>query len=221
MNDVDFVRRWFGRIRNFPGNTLKMGSQDLEPYWDENFVAELEAWGNGTVWDEIQYFFAGREGIVLDIACGTGKTIEILSKNKNIEFHGCDISDLLIAKAVAKGITKENLSVCDATKMNYADEQFDYSYSIGSLEHFTEEGIARCIAESSRVTKRVSFHMVPVSKSGKNQGWIKRVQSYHNNSTEWWLTKFTASYPDVLVLDSRWKDSISDGKWFVGIKQGS
>ena len=193
--------------------------QDLEPYWDEQFAAALETWGNGTVWDEIQYFFVGRAGNVLDIACGTGKTIEILSGYRNLELFGCDISDFLIAKAVSKGIKKENLSVCDATHMDYPGNFFDYSYSIGSLEHFTNDGISRCISESRRVTKRISFHMVPVSKSEKDEGWIKTVQSYHNNSTKWWFEKFKASHSTVVVLDSRWQDKISKGKWFVCFSQ--
>jgi len=198
---------------------LKTDTQDLELYWDERFAADLEIWGTGTVWDEIQYLFIGRIGKVLDIACGTGKTIEILSNYKNIELYGCDISDFLIAKAISKGIRNENLSVCDATRMNYTNNFFDYSYSIGSLEHFTNDGISRCISESCRITKRISFNMVPVSKSGKDEGWIKTIQSYHNNSTEWWFEKFRASYKTVIVLDSRWQDRISNGKWFVCFSQ--
>jgi len=150
------------KLKGFQKITLKTDTQDLELYWDERFAADLEIWGTGTVWDEIQYFFAGRTGKVLDIACGTGKTIEILSQYKNIELYGCDISDFLIAKAVSKGMRKENLCVCDATCMHYASNFFDYSYSIGSLEHFTNDGISRCISESSRVTRGISFHMVPV-----------------------------------------------------------
>lgn len=198
---------------------MKTDTQDLELYWDERFAADLEIWGTGTVWDEIQYLFIGRIGKVLDIACGTGKTIEILSNYKNIELYGCDISDFLIAKAISKGIRNENLSVCDATRMNYTNNFFDYSYSIGSLEHFTNDGISRCISESCRITKRISFNMVPVSKSGKDEGWIKTIQSYHNNSTEWWFEKFRASYKTVIVLDSRWQDRISNGKWFVCFSQ--
>jgi len=212
---MEFVRRCVNKLKGFQKITLKTDTQDLELYWDEIFAADLEIWGTGTVWDEIQYFFAGRTGKVLDIACGTGKTIEILSQYKNIELYGCDISDFLIAKAVSKGMRKENLCVCDATCMNYASNFFDYSYSIGSLEHFTNDGISRCISESSRVTRGISFHMVPVSKSGKDEGWIKTIQSYHNNSAEWWFEKFQVSFKTVMVLDSRWQDRISNGKWFV------
>jgi ubiquinone/menaquinone biosynthesis C-methylase UbiE len=212
---MEIVQRCLNKLKGFQKITLKSDSQDLEPYWDEKFAADLDVWGTGTVWDEIQYLFVGRTGKVLDIACGTGKTIEILSHYKNIELYGCDISDFLIAKAAARGIGKDHLSVCDATRMNYGDNFFDYSYSIGSLEHFTSDGISRCISESCRVTRGISFHMVPVSRSGNDEGWMKTIQSYHNNSTGWWMGKFRASYVTVMVLDSRWQDRISKGKWFV------
>ena len=132
-----------------------------------------------------------------------------------LELYGCDISDMLIDKAIARGLAPERLQVCDATKMPYRDGQFDYSYSIGSLEHFTEAGIEAVIAEAARVTRSGSFHMVPVSRSGRDEGWLKTLQSYHNCSQEWWRGRFAKGFPDVEVFTSKWEDAISVGKWFV------
>jgi ubiquinone/menaquinone biosynthesis C-methylase UbiE len=193
-------------------------TQNLGPYWDSNFIDCLDSWGEGNAWEEIQFLASGCNGRVLDIACGTGKVIQILNKFPEIDIYGCDISDFLIQKAISRGIDKNKLIVCDATKMDYNDNFFDFSYSIGSLEHFTEPGIEKCIAECYRVTKRHSFHLVPVSRSGINEGWKTTIQSFHNNSTDWWHEKFSLSYPDVIVLDSRWNDDLSVGKWFVCCK---
>jgi ubiquinone/menaquinone biosynthesis C-methylase UbiE len=174
----------------------------------------LEVWGEGTTWREIEFLVASCEGRVLDIACGTGKVMAMLGQPGR-EMHGCDISDMLISKAVARGLPSDRLQVCDATKMPYVGDAFDYSYSIGSLEHFTEPGIEQVIREAARVTKFSSFHMVPVSRSGRNEGWLKTQQSYHNCSTDWWTAHFAKHFPIVEVLDSRWDDRISVGKWFV------
>lgn len=192
--------------------------QDLDLYWDPEMAKILETWGEGNVWNEIQLILSNCEGKILDIACGTGKTIEILSKYPGLDLYGCDISDFLIQKAINRGILKESLKICDATCTKYADNLFDYSYSIGSLEHFTEEGISSFIKECYRITKHSSFHNIPVSKFGKNEGWIKTLQTFHNNSVEWWLEKFKSSYNQVYVVDSCWKDNISIGKWFLCIK---
>ena len=173
--------------------------------------------GEGTAWNEAQMFFLEAQGKVLDIACGTGKTIELLSRlNPSLEIYGCDISEFLIQKAVERRGARDRLAVCDATNMmQYKDGSFDYAYSIGSLEHFTEDGIAKLLCETHRVVRRKSFHMVPVAKSGTNEGWVKTFQSYHNNSVEWWLARFQREFSSVHVFESAWEDKSSRGKWFV------
>lgn len=200
-----------------PTQGANHGEQDLSVYWDANMAEILETWGERNVWKEIQLLMVNCHGKVLDIACGTGKTMEIISKFP-LKVHGCDISDLLISKALARGIPQEDLTVCDATNMPYEDAAFNFAYSIGSLEHFTESGIVDFVKECHRVTSMTSYHMIPVSRSGLNEGWIKTYQSFHNNSVEWWLEKYKSAYETVYVLDSTWEDDISVGKWFVCVK---
>jgi len=191
------------------------GKQDLDLYWDPKMAEILEHWGDDNVWNEIQMFFAALQGKVLDIACGTGITIMKLKAYPDLEVHGCDISDLLVRKGVEKGIPPETLRVCDATRMPYADQEFDYSYSIGSLEHFTEAGIRDFLAEARRVTRKASIHMLPVSKSGRDEGWMKTLQSFHNNSGPWWKARFETEFRQVKLIRSKWEDSLSVGYWFV------
>jgi ubiquinone/menaquinone biosynthesis C-methylase UbiE len=193
------------------------GGQDLSVYWDEEMAKILESWGEKSVWKEIKLLMVNCEGKVLDIACGPGKTIEVLHELP-LEVHGCDISDLLIQKAIERGINPSFLKVCDATNMPYENDAYNYAYSIGSLEHFTEEGILKFLNESYRITSRASYHMIPTSRSNQNEGWMKTYQSFHNNSVEWWREKFESVYKNVIVLDSTWDDNISVGKWFVCIK---
>ena len=148
------------------------GAQNLDVYWTPEMASALEAWGAGTVWREILYLTAATRGRILDIACGTGKVIELVSGFPGVEVHGIDISDLLIQKAVERGIPRERLKVCDATKTGYPDDAFDYAYSIGSLEHFTEGGIDEFLRECGRITRQVSFHMIPTARSLQDDGWI-------------------------------------------------
>src|ERR1017187_2987380 len=192
--------------------------QDLEKYWDPEFANVLEDWGKDSVWNEIQLLLANCQGKVLDIACGTGMTMKILKIFPNLDVHGFDISDLFIESAISKGIDKEKLRISDAVSTNYNNNEFDYSYSIGSLEHFTEEGIEKFLHESSRYTKKSSFHMIPVSKIVKDLGWITYVQSYFNNSAGWWYDKFIKYYSVVYIIPSKWDDDISFGRWFICVK---
>ncbi len=192
--------------------------QDLELYWDPEYAKVLDEWGKDNVWNEIQMLLIGCKGQVLDIACGTGVTMKILEKYTAIQVYGFDISDLLIQKAKEKGIFVDRLRVADATNTDYPENKFDYSYSIGSLEHFTFEGIDAFIRESARYTKNASFHMIPVSRSGKDEGWMKTVQSFFNNSESWWYERFRRHFEVVYCIPSKWEDQISYGRWFICIK---
>ena len=189
-------------------------NQDLDLYWTPEMAQILETWADGNAWLEVQFLMANCSGRALDIACGTGKTMTLLDRSR-LDIKGCDISDLLIKKAVERGLPAESLEVCDATKLPYADGEFDWSYSIGSLEHFTEEGIEKFIAEAARVTRTGSFHMMPTSRSGEDEGWMKTYQSFHNCSPAWWVGRFQKNFGRVIVLDSNWNDRISVGKWFL------
>jgi len=191
--------------------------QDLDVYWDSKMANLLEQWGEGNVWNEIQFLLTLKKGRVLDIACGTGSAMLKFKGNKNLAVYGCDISDLLLKRAISKGLNKKYLTIQDATDMQYKNKFFDYAYSIGSLEHFTEEGIINFLKESRRVTKTASFHNIPVSRDERDHGWIIRTQSYFNNSTLWWLKKFRRVYRQVLIIDSSWSDQRSVGKWFICI----
>ncbi len=195
--------------------------QDLGIYWNPEMAELLDTWGLGNVWNEIQLLLVNCSGRVFDIACGTGKAMEVLSKYPALDLYGCDISDLLISKAIQRGLPQSHLVVTDATQTPYANDHFDYAYSIGSLEHFTEEGIGKFLVECRRITARTSFHQIPISKSGTDEGWVSDFQSYYNNSVDWWLKKFEAVYPSVHVLDSCWSGDTSFGKWFICSKEAA
>ncbi len=193
--------------------------QELDIYWTEDMAFQLENWGKAHTWNEIECLLVNCSGKVIDIACGTGVNMVAMSRFKDLDIHGFDISDFLIQKAKEKGINPEKLKVLDATKTSYQDQEFDYSYSIGSLEHFTEEGIDAFLKECARYTKKASFHMIPVSEKNQNEGWMRTNQSFHNNSVEWWLERYKKYFPDVHVINSGYNDpGLSVGRWFICIK---
>jgi ubiquinone/menaquinone biosynthesis C-methylase UbiE len=194
------------------------GKEHLDLYWSEEMARILETWGEKNAWHEIDYLMAPCRGRVLDIACGTGRTIAQLSVFQDLEVHGCDISDYLIQKATQKGISSDRLVVCDATQMPYEDRHFDYSFSIGSLEHFRDENREAFIREAARVTRTGSFHQIPTARDDNEHGWISTFQSYYNNPVGWWLPKFEKFFRKVIVLRSLWEDSQSIGRWFLCYK---
>lgn len=190
--------------------------QELEVYFDDDFADELENWGAAHVWPEIDMLLSARSGAVLDLACGSGRAYENLKQNKALDYFGCDISRTLVDRALARGIGADRLQVLDATRLTYPDRAFDYVFSIGSLEHFTEPGIGATLSEAKRVCRGLNFHMVPVSTSGFNEGWITTTQSYWNNARRWWSARFEESFGDhVWAMESKWSDARSRGVWFI------
>lgn len=197
------------------------GVQHLDIYGDPGFADLLEHWGEAHVWPEIRLLLGGRRGKVLDLACGTARTFDFLRSEPGLELYGCDISPLLIERAITRGYPAERLHVADATATPYVDAAFDYCYSIGSLEHFTEAGIDRFLAETHRLCRGLGFHQIPVSRSGFNEGWITPYQAYWNNSERWWRARFTAVFGKrVHVMSSGWDDAQSRGVWFITAAPG-
>lgn len=195
--------------------------QDTAIYFDPQFAELLETWATDSCWLEIRLLLAGRRGKVLDLACGTGRTWDFLRSEEGLEYFGCDISAPLIDRAIARGIAPGHLKVADATRLDYRDGQFDFLFSIGSLEHFSVDGLRSAIAECRRVCRGPSLHQVPVSRTGFDEGWITPYQSYWNNSERWWREQFAAAYgPDVWTMTSRWDDRQSVGRWFLCGKPG-
>lgn len=195
-------------------------NQDIEIYNNVITADILESWGEKNVWNEILMLINKKEGNILDVACGTGVNMLQLKKNNpKANLYGCDISQILLSRAENKGIKKKFLECINATKMDYKNNFFTYSYSIGSLEHFTESGIDEVIKKLKLNTSVGSFHFMPVSRNNKNEGWIKTYQTFHNNSVEWWVKKFKKQFKYVETIDSSWNDFISVGKWFLCYKK--
>jgi len=77
----------------------------------------------------------------------------------------------LINVAIRSGIGSDKLKVANAIDTGYEDNYFDFSYSIGSLEHFIEQDIQAFLSEASRITKSASFHQIPVARDTDFEGW--------------------------------------------------
>lgn len=100
-----------------------------------------------------------KSGRILDIGCANGKDFVLLLKNrKDLELYGIDLLD--------HKIKQDNFVFVhsDAEKIDYPDKYFDFTVSIGVLEHVQPvEKLSRMINEIVRVSK--SYCMI-VPSSG-------------------------------------------------------
>jgi ubiquinone/menaquinone biosynthesis C-methylase UbiE len=187
-------------------------------YWTE-LENLLDDWGGTHVWNEIQLLLYDKQGKVLDIACGTGATMQRMSKYSELEITGIDINEQLIRSATEKGIGPERLFVADAKDLGrFSSHQFKYSYSIGVLYYFDDESLNQAISEIGRVTSDASFHFILTSSNDLDEGEIMTWQRFRNNSAAWWRSKMLQTFSRVTVIESGWQDTQfkkSKGTWMI------
>ena len=96
---------------------------------------------------------------ILDVACGTGHIIYLLSekankeKVKNIKLSGIDISSEMIKKAKSKFKNQKNikLKIGNVESLPYKESSFDYIITTDAFHHFPNP--KKAVEEISRTTK--------------------------------------------------------------------
>lgn len=132
---------------------------DPRDFWDEmaEYYDEYVASTRYRIFkpeDEAKFFnelFSDRR-IILDLGCGTGRTIRLLNKY-GYEFVGIDISRRMLH--VANRHKRSNYVLSDIKSLPFPDSTFDAAFSLhGGLSHLKtyEEKLHAC-QEISRVTK--------------------------------------------------------------------
>ena len=100
-----------------------------------------------------------KEKAILDLCCGTGIQLKLLSKNGFRNLHGLDISSPML------GVAKKNdypikIYNQDATKTGFLNESFDItilSFAIHEKDRITQENL---INETHRLIKKNGFLLV-------------------------------------------------------------
>ena len=103
---------------------------------------------------------------LLEIGCSSGYYSEIFKKaGLNIGYEGCDYSPAFI-KLAKKKYPDINFKICDATTLEYNDNQFDIVVSGCCILHIID--YPKVIAETARVSRQYTlFHRTPVLHKNK------------------------------------------------------
>ena len=90
--------------------------------------------------------------LVLDLGCGTGELLELLTKNKNIHGQGIEIDDQAIYTCVEKHLNVFHGDI-DSGLAEYQDKSFDFVILNQSLQQVTH--FDRVFKDALRVGKKV------------------------------------------------------------------
>lgn len=74
---------------------------------------------------------------ILDLGCGNGNILDILSKCTSYDLYGLDLSENMINEAKKKLKDKARLKIGDAENLPYEDNKFDVIICNASFHHYT------------------------------------------------------------------------------------
>ncbi len=118
-----------------------------------NVIDKLE---RAAVIRALRFCRAGKDDVICDIACGTGRICETLVES-GFTVVGIDYSFQMLREAKRKTLVFENadgLVAMDACALAFKNKSFDFAVSMRFFSHIPKENRVRILKEISRVSKR-------------------------------------------------------------------
>ncbi len=141
-----------------------------ENYWDRS----VTKWNLGMISSDEQFLFSEflkPGGKCLDYGCGPALRYGKFLQDKQVDYHGFDISKSAVEQAVHAGIHVEMMD--EAGKTNLRDNSMDVAICLEVLEHLMEPGVA--LAEMLRCLKPGAPAVISVPNAGR---WENRVEFF-------------------------------------------
>ena len=107
---------------------------------------------------------------LLDVGCGTGFLLEMLSAQKEAEYCGLDLSPEMIRVAQQKKIPGAEYTVGSSEALPYADGSFDVVTCSQSFHHYPHP--EKAMAEAWRVLKPGGLYILSDTGIGGIGAWI-------------------------------------------------
>lgn len=128
---------------------------------------------NSKYWTKVvkkfkEYWKINSNDSLLDVGCAKGFMLHDFKKElPNLKICGIDISKYAIENSMDS--VKDYLSVCDAKKLPFEDNSFDYVISINTVHNLELEECEIAIKEIQRVCKKNSFITVDAFRNAEEK----------------------------------------------------
>jgi len=132
---------------------------------------ELEVYSEDSCEQVVNYLKGKKYKTLLDIGCGTGHLIYLLSNNKKADYIGVDLSSKMIEEAKRKKIKYAKFLEGSADKLPFQKKSFDVVTCSESFHHYPDGN--KAMSEAYRVLKKGGYYIV-ADKDVGNLVW------YHN-----------------------------------------
>ena len=128
------------------------------PIYDETNTILYSKYGKKSC-KNIYDFLKGKEyKKLLDIGCGTGYLISMLSKDYNAEYTGLDLSPEMINQAIEKNIKNARFIEGRSDELPFEDNTFDIVTCSQSFHHYPETD--KPMQEAKRVLKNGGLYIL-------------------------------------------------------------
>lgn len=107
---------------------------------------------------------------LLDVGCGTGFLIDLLSKQRPARYVGLDLSEKMLEVARGKAIAGATFVVGTADRLPFDDNSFDVVTCSQSFHHYPYPD--KAMAEVYRVLKPGGLYILSDTGIGGVGGWI-------------------------------------------------
>ncbi len=164
---------------------------------------------NSKYWTEVvkkfkDYWHLNSNSSLLDVGCGKGFMLYDFKKLlPGLKIKGVDISNYAVDNGM--DAIKNDLYVCNAKKLPYADNSFDYTISINTVHNLELEECEMALQEIERVSKISSFITV---------------DAYRNEEEKKRMFKWNLTAKTIMSVDE-WKNLFNkigytgDYYWFI------
>jgi ubiquinone/menaquinone biosynthesis C-methylase UbiE len=142
------------RLWTLKHNATMLPAQDVAARFDRAATTYDDGGVHRWLAEQVAQFAAGiKANLVLDVATGTGLTIEaMISLGSTANFTGIDISAGMLAQAARKPLaSRTDLRLADGNQLPFAADAFDLTICVSAMPYFTDP--ARALAEWRRVTR--------------------------------------------------------------------
>lgn len=161
----------FSSGENMDAKTIESFGEEWKAYhhFDEKELVEI----SGMYFDILPAEALKPDSTVLEVGCGSGRFIWYLRKQYDPFVTGVDPSDAVFAADELLG-KDEKVQIVKATSSNmpFADESFDFVYSIGVLHHIPET--ARAMEDCTRKLKKGGYFLTYIYYDLDNRGKLFR-----------------------------------------------
>lgn len=204
MNEINFLEKYQKSTnRNYVERVVSHDKADCATkaknwgfdYWDGDRQYGYGGYKYDGRWKSIAEDIAKHYGLkagdkILDIGCGKGFLLyEFTQVVPGIEVTGIDISAYAIENA--KEEIKDKLQVGNCTTLPFADNTFDFVYSINTFHNLSIDQLEQAIKEMERVGKKSKWCCIESYRDEKEKAnllyWQLTCESFHRPESWKWL----------------------------------